>query len=116
MAILPLTIRHRNFNDSAVVKVVDLDLACRQQQVNDGCFKELADVPIQAITLTIPALMSAHFLFCTVPGPTKRLAVKATLFGSIEENCPASIIRTHGNCTLYLDKESAMESFIYGGE
>ncbi|MFD0693496.1 TIM barrel protein [Paenibacillus sp. GCM10027628] len=96
-----------SFNDSEAVKIVDLDLTSRQQQVNDGCFRELESVPTQAITLTIPTLLSAHTMFCVVPGPTKRQAIEATLFGAIEENCPASILRTHANCTLYVDMESA---------
>ncbi len=58
-----------DFADPVWVKVVDLDPVCRQQQVNDGCFATLEDVPRHAITLTIPALMSAGALVCVVPGP-----------------------------------------------
>ncbi|MCC6704832.1 MAG: glucosamine-6-phosphate deaminase [Thermomicrobiales bacterium] len=95
-----------DFHDPLSVKVVELDDACRQQQVNDGCFPDFDAVPTHAITLTIPTLMSAARLFCMVPGPTKRAAVAATLRGPIATNCPASILRTHPNCTLYLDRES----------
>ncbi|MBP1990846.1 TIM barrel protein [Paenibacillus eucommiae] len=98
-----------DFNDPAPVKMVELDLPCRQQQVNDGCFASLADVPTHAITLTIPALTSAKTMICIVPGPTKREAVEQTLTGPIATACPATILRTHGDCTLYLDRES------YGG-
>ncbi|MGC8667651.1 MAG: glucosamine-6-phosphate deaminase [Chthonomonadales bacterium] len=106
---------HIAFNDPAVAdfcdpltaKVVDLDEECRAQQVHDGCFASLEDVPRQAITLTIPALMSGRRLFCTVPGSAKRKAVLRTLRGPITTSCPASILRTHPDCTLYLDAASA---------
>lgn len=92
-----------DFDDPEAVKVVTLDHACRQQQVNDGCFASLDAVPQQAITLTIPGLMSGEHLFCIVPGPTKRQAVAATLEDEISTRCPATILRTHPHCKLYLD-------------
>ncbi len=95
------------FNDSNRVKIVDLDVSCRQQQVNDGCFTTLNDVPTYATTLTIPALMSAKHLFCMVPTDRKAKAVKDTLEGVIDEKCPASILRRHVSATLYIDKQSA---------
>lgn len=95
------------FNDKYLVKIVDLDQVCRIQQVNDGCFKSLDDVPTHAITLTIPALMSAKRLFCIVPTSLKANALKNAVLGDITEDCPASIIRTHESATLYCDKESA---------
>lgn len=95
-----------DFADPALVKPVDLDLACRRQQVNDGCFPTLADVPRRAITLTIPALLSGRHLFCAVPGPTKRAAVRAALEGPVVTSCPASILRTHPSCILYVDTDS----------
>jgi glucosamine-6-phosphate deaminase len=98
-----------DFQDPAVIKPVELDLACRQQQVNDGCFPHLAAVPTHALTLTIPTLMSGGRLFCMVPGPAKRDAVRSTLRGPIAPECPASILRRHEACTLYLDRDS------YGG-
>ena len=96
-----------DFSDSVWVKTVELDEACRQQQVNDGCFPALGDVPRQAITLTIPALLSGRRLVCTVPGPTKRQAVFRTLRDPISTACPATILRNHAGCTLFLDKDSA---------
>ncbi|KAF9127259.1 hypothetical protein BGX30_014871, partial [Mortierella sp. GBA39] len=66
-----------DFEDPAAMKVVELDETCRRQQVNDGCFVSLGDVPTHAITLTIPTLMAGKHLFCTVPGGTKRQALKA---------------------------------------
>jgi glucosamine-6-phosphate deaminase len=92
-----------NFADPRIIKPVELDAACRQQQVNDGCFPKLAAVPRRALTLTIPALYSGAQLFCSVPGPTKRAAVRATLTGAIATTCPASILRRHPACTLYTD-------------
>ena len=95
-----------DFNDPLDVKVVTLDAECRQQQVDDKCFAQLADVPRQAITLTVPRLMRANRLFCVVPGGQKREAVRATLHGPVSTSCPASILREHADCTLYLDAES----------
>lgn len=95
-----------DFDDPALVKPVELDEACRLQQVNDGCFASLADVPKRALTLTIPALMSGTRLFCIVPGARKRHAVGRTLTGDISEACPASILRRHPDCTLYLDRDA----------
>ncbi|CAM3590759.1 glucosamine-6-phosphate deaminase [Marinicrinis lubricantis] len=95
-----------DFRDLAVIKLVELEEVCRRQQVHDGCFMQLEDVPTHALTLTIPALLAGSRLFCIVPGKTKREAVKHTLLGPITEQCPASILRTHPSCTLYLDKDA----------
>ena len=96
-----------NFNDPKLVKVVELDEVSRQQQVNDKCFSNIEEVPKQAITLTIPALLSADYLFVVVPGKTKANAVKKALYGPITEDCPASILRKPDNATLYLDLDSS---------
>lgn len=96
-----------DFNDSRLVKVVDLDSTCRQQQVNDGCFPSLPDVPTHALTLTIPALTAAGYMYCVVPSSQKARAVNDALNGEISESCPASILRTKENAVLYLDEESA---------
>lgn len=82
-----------DFNDTKWVKPVKLDEICRQQQVNDGCFATIDDVPTHAMTLTVPTLVKAPYLFCIVPAPTKATAVYETLNGSIDEHCPASILR-----------------------
>lgn len=95
-----------DFNDPLDVKVVTLDHHCRQQQVDDRCFARIEDVPRQAVTLTIPRLMRADRLFCVVPGALKRDAVRSTLYDPISTQCPASILRDHADCTLYLDVES----------
>ena len=96
-----------DFNDPKVVKEVQLDWDCRMQQVHDGCFDDIDQVPKTAITLTIPTLMSGKYLFCMVPGKSKKNAVNRMLNESISPECPASILRTHANCVLFLDKESA---------
>lgn len=98
-----------DFSDSALVKVVELDAVCRQQQVNDGCFCGIEEVPTHAVTLTIPALCRGKELFCVVPGIRKAHAVKQTCEGAIGEACPASVMRRHGNAVLYLDRDSATE-------
>lgn len=95
-----------DFNDPYVIKRVKLDEICRQQQVNDGCFKTIDDVPKTAITLTIPAIMSAKTLVCTVPAATKANATKEACLGPVSEACPASIIRTHDDCVLFCDPDS----------
>lgn len=95
-----------DFNDKEVIKKVELDEVCRQQQVNDGCFKKLSDVPKFALTLTVPTLFNADFLFCTVPAPTKADAVYKTFNNEINEDLPATIMRKHKNAIMYCDKDS----------
>ena len=96
-----------DFADPRAVKAVKLDEVCRNQQVNDGCFAAIDDVPTHAITLTVPTLMSGKELFCIVPAPTKAEAVRSTVHGEISEACPASVMRTHPAVTLYLDADSS---------
>lgn len=97
------------FDDPKLVKIVRLDDTCRMQQVHDGCFGAIEDVPLAAMTLTIPALYAAKEAFCVVPATTKARAVNKTLYGPISENCPASILRRHNSATLYLDQDSASQ-------
>ena len=96
-----------DFADPKAVKPVVLDEICRNQQVNDGCFATLDDVPKMAITLTVPTLFAGDYLFCIVPAKTKAVAVRDTLNGEIGEACPATILRKHENAVLYLDGESS---------
>jgi len=77
------------------------------QQVNDGCFTSLEDVPVKAVSLTIPTLMSARHLSIVVPGVRKSEAIKNSLYGKVDESCPASILRTHPDAVLFLDTDSA---------
>ena len=95
-----------DFNDPLRIKEVDLDLKCRTQQVHDGCFRNLEDVPEYALTLTCPTLFGADHLFCVVPASTKADAAYAMLRGPVTEACPASILRRHEDATLYLDSDS----------
>lgn len=96
-----------DFHDPALVKRVELDAVCREQQVHDGCFQRLEDVPTAALTLTIPALTAASRLFCVVPASTKAEAVRRMLTEPVSERCPASILREHPQATLYLDADSS---------
>ena len=96
-----------DFNDPKAVKPVMLDEICRNQQVNDGCFAKLDDVPRTAITLTVPTLFAGDHLFCIVPAKTKAKAVRATLCDDINEKCPATVLRRHKNAILYLDGDSS---------
>ena len=96
-----------DFNDPVLVKVVDMDEQCRMQQVNDGCFSSLEQVPSHALTLTIPALLKAHYAFCTVPGEKKAQAIYHTLNENIDEKFPATILRNHPNAILFLDEKSS---------
>ena len=96
-----------DFNDPHLVKVVELEAACRQQQVNDGCFDYIDEVPTHALTLTVPALVQPQAIFCVVPGPAKATAVYNTLNQPVVEAYPSTILREHNNCQLYLDADSA---------
>lgn len=97
-----------DFHDPARVKISNMDEVCRAQQVHDGCFASLEEVPRQAVTLTIPQLTPPEAtLVITVPGPTKAQAVYHTLCGPITEACPASILRRHPHATLVLDRAAA---------
>ncbi|MHC8950022.1 6-phosphogluconolactonase [Sphingobacterium hungaricum] len=92
-----------DFEDSETVKLVELDLVCRQQQVNDKCFAEIADVPKTALTLSIPALLRGEALFCVVVGKHKAEAVNQAIYGPIDSQWPATILRKHDHCQYYFD-------------
>jgi glucosamine-6-phosphate deaminase len=96
-----------DFLDPVKVKVVRLDEACRSQQVHDGCFASIDEVPTHAYTLTVPALLAAPVVSVVVPGPRKAEAVRATLRGPVGEACPATALRRHPGATLYLDRAAA---------
>lgn len=96
-----------DFQDILMVKRVSLDDTCRMQQVNDGCFNSIGEVPLYALTMTIPTILSAKNIFCIVPGKSKARAVQSTVKGPISERCPSSILRSHSNSVLYLDQESS---------
>lgn len=96
-----------DFNDPLDVKVVELDHACRVQQVADAAFAKIEDVPQRALSLTVPRLFRTPVIVLSVPGPRKAEAVRATIEGPIATSCPASILRTHGNAHLFVDADSA---------
>jgi glucosamine-6-phosphate deaminase len=102
-----------SFTDPAVVRVVELSGPCRRQQVNDGCFASLEQVPLRALTLTIPTLLAGKRLVVTVPGERKIPAVRAALHGPVSPDCPASILRTHSAATLHLDAAAALDSIRF---
>jgi glucosamine-6-phosphate deaminase len=87
--------------------IVDLDEACRQQQVNEGWFSELTDVPKKAISMSVRQIMCSKEIIVPVPDARKAQAVRACLEGEISPMIPASILRTHPNATIYLDTDSA---------
>ena len=99
------------FNDPVWVKVVRLDEMSRRQQVGEGHFGGLNEVPTHAITLTIPALLSADRVLCIVPERRKAEAVDQALNGPISESCPASILRKNPHVHLYLDANAAAKAY-----
>lgn len=96
-----------DFNDPKLVKVVELDEACRRQQLGEGWFPTLEDVPTHALSLTIPAIMKCKSISCVVPDERKAEAVFHALHAEISTTCPATILRTHADAVLYLDRGSA---------
>ncbi len=95
-----------DFNDPRLVKVVQLDEICRRQQLGEGWFASLDEVPTHALTLTIPAIMRSRRISCVVPEERKARAVADALEGPISPACPASILRRHPDARLFLDRGS----------
>jgi glucosamine-6-phosphate deaminase len=96
-----------DFGDPLDVKVVELDRACRAQQVNEGHFPDLDAVPTRAITVTIPALLRAGQVLAVVPEARKAEPVRAALSGPVATSCPATALRTIDHATIHLDRNSA---------
>jgi glucosamine-6-phosphate deaminase len=96
-----------DFDTEEAYMVVDLDEACRKQQLGEGWFPTLADVPLQAISMTIKQIMKAKQILCIAPDARKANAIKACFNGEVSPAAPASILQHHPNTTLYLDRESA---------
>lgn len=96
-----------DFNDPKLVKIVQLDDVCRMQQVNDGCFAKIKEVPQTAITLTMSAIIQIPHTITVVPGRTKANAIDKIFHGPIAETCPASILRQHPDAKMFLDMDSA---------
>jgi glucosamine-6-phosphate deaminase len=96
-----------DFDDPLLVKVVELDERCKRQQVGEGHFATVADVPPRAITVTVPGLLRAEHAIAIVPEARKAEPVRAALEGPLSTDCPASILRRQSHATLYLDADSA---------
>lgn len=87
--------------------VVDLDAACRQQQLGEGWFKSLHEVPLKAISMSVNQIMKSRHIICSVPDARKAKAVSDALGGEITNRCPASILQRHPDCRMHLDVDSA---------
>jgi len=96
-----------DFETAAPYIVVTLDEACRRQQVGEGWFRLLDDVPRRAITISIRQLLTSSEIVCVVPDARKAEAVKRSVEGPVDPSTPASILQTHPNVTVYLDAASA---------
>lgn len=96
-----------DFDDPQVMKVVTLDDACRAQQVGEGWFPTVAEVPTHAITATIPTLLAARRVIAVVPEARKRGPVRRALIGPVTTDCPASVLQRGANARVYLDADAA---------
>lgn len=96
-----------DFDTTEPFIVVDLDRKCRMQQVNEGCFPTFEDVPEKAISMSVQQIMKSNHIICIAPDQRKAEAVKNCLENEISNQYPASILREHGSCTVYLDKFSS---------
>lgn len=105
---------HLAFNDPPAdfgahepYRVVTLDTRCREQQVGEGWFASLDDVPSRAISMSVPRILASRTIICSVPDRRKAEAVRATIEGPVSPDVPASILQGHPRCFLHLDKEAA---------
>lgn len=96
-----------DFETREAFLVVDLDEACRHQQVGEGWFATLEDVPKQALSMSVPQIMKSQRIVCTVPDARKAAAVKNAVQGPVSNLCPSSILQTHPDCTMFLDPAAA---------
>lgn len=96
-----------DFTTTVAYKVVDLDEKCKQQQVGEGWFATPADVPAQAITMTVNQIMQSKVILSCVPHGVKAMAIKQTLASDVTPLIPATILKTHANWTLFIDQDSA---------
>ncbi|MDD4102569.1 MAG: glucosamine-6-phosphate deaminase [Kiritimatiellae bacterium] len=95
------------FETEAAYLVVELDEACRRQQVGEGWFASLADVPEKALSMSVPQIMRSRRIVCTVPDERKAVAVKNTVEGAVSNMFPASILQQHPECRIFLDQAAA---------
>ena len=98
-----------DFNTEEPYLIVNLDAACRQQQVGEGWFGSLAEVPKQAISMSIRQIMKSKAIICTVPDARKAEAVVHTIEGPVTNQVPASILQTHPDCYMFLDEPAAAQ-------
>lgn len=98
-----------HFDDPARVRVITLDQVSRQQQVDEGLFDHVDDVPTTAVTLTVPALLAARTIVVTVQGSSKAHAVAAALTGPLDPSCPASAIGTHPQVSVHVDRAAVRQ-------
>jgi glucosamine-6-phosphate deaminase len=96
-----------DFKTSKPYLLVELDEECRQQQVNEGWFADISEVPQKAISMSVRQMMSAEEIICVVPDGRKAQAVRTCIEGPVSPNAPASILQTHPNATIFLDQDSA---------
>jgi glucosamine-6-phosphate deaminase len=96
-----------DFDATSPYHIVRLDERCRQQQVGEGWFARLEDVPVTAISMSVAQIMAARVIVCVVPDRRKAEAVRASLEGPIDPMVPASILQRHPDATIYLDRDSA---------
>jgi glucosamine-6-phosphate deaminase len=96
-----------DFTTEAAYLIVELDEACRRQQVGEGWFARLEDVPTRAISMSVRQILRAREILCIVPDRRKADAVRDTLTGPVTPRVPASVLRQHARATLYLDPDSA---------
>lgn len=87
--------------------IVELNDACKKQQLGEGWFQSIDEVPQKAISMSIQQILKSKNIICSVPGSKKAMAVKNTLQKEISNQYPSTILRTHSNCIIYLDSESA---------
>ncbi len=98
-----------DFDDPQPIRQIVLSEMSRTQQVHDGCFDTIEEVPTLALTVTIPQFMEAQYLHCIVPNARKAQAVHDTIYGPVSNRCPASVLRKHPHSVLYLDEDSASQ-------
>ena len=102
-----------DFDTDEPIKIVELDEKCKVQQVREGWFNSIDEVPTQAVTMCIKQILSSQVIVSCVPHSVKAQAIKDTLSQSINPNVPATILKTHPNWHLYLDAESAKTFFTF---
>jgi glucosamine-6-phosphate deaminase len=96
-----------DFDNENAYHVVNLDEPCRMQQMGEGWFDALEEVPLQAISMTVRQIMKSKHIVCSVPDERKALAVRNCLMEEVSNIYPASILQEHAHCTFFLDKSSA---------